>query len=196
MIIDAVVILLAYLCGSIASAIVVCRLMGLQDPRTVGSKNPGATNVLRFHGKKAALLTLCGDVIKGVAPVLLARALALPDLTVALTALAAFAGHLYPVYFGFRGGKGVATLIGVLAATYWITGTVFIATWLLMALITRISSLSALTACLVTPLVSWFLLPAPYFLTQSLMVALVFWRHRSNIKNILDGTEDRIGEKP
>lgn len=194
--INTAIILLAYLCGSLASAVIVCKLMGLTDPRTEGSKNPGTTNVLRLHGKKAAFLTLTGDVMKGVLPVLVAKWTGLDDSIIAGTALAAFTGHLFPVFFAFKGGKGVATLIGVLAATHWILGVTFIATWLIMAILFRFSSLSALTASLVTPVISAFLLPDIYYITQTIMVILVFWRHRSNIRHLLDGTEDKIGSKP
>lgn len=195
MLLDAAIIILAYLCGSLASAVIVCRCLGLSDPRTDGSGNPGATNVLRLHGKQAAAITLVGDVLKGVIPVLIAKALTLPDLTIACTGLAAFSGHLFPVFFGFKGGKGVATLIGVLTATSWMIGVAFILIWIAMALLFRISSLSALTASLLIPLVSFYLLPAVYSISQIIMVVLIFWRHRSNIKKILNGTEDKIGSK-
>jgi len=134
----------AYLMGSIASAVVVARLMGLPDPRTQGSGNPGATNVLRLGGKKAAALTLLGDVLKGVIPVLAARLAGLPETGVALVALAAFLGHLYPVFFGFKGGKGVATAFGVLVAGAPLLGLAILVTWLAVAFASRISSLSAL----------------------------------------------------
>lgn len=134
--------------------------------------------------------------MKGVLPVLVAKWTGLDDSIIAGTALAAFTGHLFPVFFAFKGGKGVATLIGVLAATHWILGVTFIATWLIMAILFRFSSLSALTASLVTPVISAFLLPDIYYITQTIMVILVFWRHRSNIRHLLDGTEDKIGSKP
>lgn len=184
----------SYLLGSIAVAVVSCRLMGLPDPREVGSKNPGATNVLRTAGKAAAILTLTGDMLKGVIPVLAARWLGLGDLAVALVGLAAFLGHLYPLYFGFKGGKGVATGIGVLAGLSWVLGLCVIATWLLMALIFRISSLSALVAFALAPAYGAVLLGLNW---QSASIAvisvLLFWRHRSNIRNIIDGTEGKIG---
>jgi len=193
--IEITVILLACLCGSLASAVIVCKAMGLSDPRQAGSNNPGATNVLRLHGKKAAALTLAGDVLKGVLPVLAARWLGMDDSIVAASGLAAFTGHLYPVFFGFQGGKGVATLLGVLVATHWLCGLTFAGTWLLMALLFRYSSLAALVASLVTPVASLTLLPAAYAIAQSIMVILVFWRHRSNIRNLVAGREDRIGDK-
>jgi glycerol-3-phosphate acyltransferase PlsY len=194
MIMQISLILFAYLFGSVASAIVVCKLMRLSDPRTQGSGNPGATNVLRLHGKKAATLTLVGDVFKGVIPVLLANGLHAPDHIIALTGLAAFSGHLFPIYFGFHGGKGVATFIGVLFATYWLLGLTYIGTWLLMTLLFRYSSLSALIAAAMTPVFTVLLLPNPVFIVaNSVMSIFLIWRHRSNIRKLLDGTEDKIG---
>lgn len=194
MLIDISLPIIAYLFGSIASAILVCKLMGLSDPRASGSGNPGATNVLRLHGKTAAALTLAGDVLKGVIPVLLAKWLGAGDSVIALCALMAFYGHLYPVFFGFRGGKGVATLIGVLFALHWLFGIAFVGTWLIMAALFRYSSLAALTATALTPLYCWLILRIPpYIICLSLMSATLIWRHRSNIKNLLAGTEDKIG---
>ena len=168
--------------------------MGLGDPRSEGSGNPGASNVLRLYGKKTAILTLAGDVLKGIIPVLIAKMMQAPDLFVALTALAAFLGHLYPIFFGFRGGKGVATLIGILLGTYWLLGLAYIGTWLLVALICRYSSLSAITAAAMTPVYSWLLLPELiYTLCFSTITITLIWRHRTNIKNILAGSENKIG---
>ncbi len=183
----------AYLMGSIASAVVVARLMGLPDPRTQGSGNPGATNVLRLGGKKAAALTLLGDVLKGVIPVLAARLAGLPETGVALVALAAFLGHLYPVFFGFKGGKGVATAFGVLVAGVPLLGLAILATWLAVAFATRISSLSALTAAALAPLYAhWLGLALVWTVVSAVIAVLVFWRHRSNIRNLLAGREERI----
>ncbi len=195
MIISIGIILFAYLLGSIASAILICKLFGLSDPRAGGSGNPGATNVMRLHGKKAAILTLAGDVLKGVIPVLLAKLLGCPDSVVALTGLAAFLGHLFPVFFKFKGGKGVATLIGVLFATHWLLGLGYVATWLLVAFIFRYSSLSALLAAILTPLYSWLVLNNFYFLlSHIIMVSVLIWRHRSNIRKLIAGQEDKIGQ--
>jgi glycerol-3-phosphate acyltransferase PlsY len=189
-------IIIGYLSGSVACAVLVSKAMGLDDPRLTGSGNPGATNVLRLHGKKAAVLTLAGDVIKGIVPVLIAKAVGVPDFIVAITGLAAFVGHLYPVFFGFKGGKGVATFIGVLFASYWLLGLAFIGTWLITAAMFRYASLSGIIAAVLTPLYSWLLLPSPAFLVCfSIMSALLIWRHRSNIRNLLAGTEDKIGTK-
>ena len=194
MIMQISLIIFAYLFGSVASAIVVCKLMRLSDPRTQGSGNPGATNVLRLHGKKAAAMTLAGDVFKGVIPVLLAKGLDAPDIIIALTGIAVFTGHLFPVYFSFHGGKGVATFIGVLSATYWLLGLTYISTWLLMAFLFRYSSLSALIATAMTPVFTVLLLPVPAFIAaNSVMSIFLIWRHRSNIRKLIDGTEDKIG---
>ena len=142
-----------YLLGSISAAIIVCKLMGLPDPRSEGSRNPGATNVARIGGKKAAALTLLGDMLKGLLPVLLAHALDAGAVVLAGTALAAFLGHLYPVFFGFQGGKGVATALGVSFGLHWLAGLTIAGIWLVMALLFRYSSLSALTAIALSPAV-------------------------------------------
>ena len=189
-------IIMAYLLGSIASAIVVCRLFGLSDPRSEGSGNPGATNVIRLHGKKAAILTLAGDLLKGVIPVLLAKVLNSSELVIALCGLAAFFGHLFPVFFNFKGGKGVATLIGVLFATHWLLGLAYVATWGITALLFRYSSLSALVAATLTPVYSWLILQNMGFtLCHVVMISILIWRHRSNIQNLIAGTENKIGHK-
>lgn len=194
MLIMMLLIILGYLAGSISTAILVCRAMGLPDPRSEGSRNPGATNVLRFGGKKAAAITLAGDFLKGLAPVLLARLAGLDDLGLALTALAAFLGHLYPIFFGFEGGKGVATAFGAMLGLSWPIALAALATWLFMAFVVRISSLSALTAAALTPLLGWwFNLPPAYNGAILAMVILLVWRHRSNIRNLLAGAEDKIG---
>jgi glycerol-3-phosphate acyltransferase PlsY len=186
--------LLAYLLGSVSTAVVIARLMGLQDPRETGSKNPGATNILRYGGKAAAILTLAGDILKGVIAVLIARALTTDDVIIALTGFAAFLGHLFPVFFGFRGGKGVATALGVwLALSPWV-GLLLIATWVVMAVLFRYSSLSALTASVAAPLyVAWLSPGMPYLATMIVMSAILVFRHRSNIRNLLAGTETKIG---
>jgi glycerol-3-phosphate acyltransferase PlsY len=187
-------VIAAYFVGSIASAVLVCKLIGKADPRTEGSRNPGATNVLRLHGKWAAAFTLTGDAMKGILPVLLARLTGAPDVFIALTALAAFLGHLYPIFFEFRGGKGVATFVGVLFGMSWLLSLCFIGLWILMALLFRYSSLAALTAAFLAPLYTLWLLPGlPFAIASTLMAALLFWRHQANIKNLLSGNEARIG---
>ncbi len=190
---DLLLIAGAYLLGSISSAIVVCRLLGLPDPRGEGSGNPGATNVLRIGGKKAAAITLIGDMLKGLIPVLIAKLLGASIAVQALVAVAAFLGHLYPVFFGFRGGKGVATALGVLLGLHWPVGLLTMATWLIIAKVFKVSSLAALLSILVTPLYIWWLIPERSLIIAMLfMGALLFWRHRSNIRNLLEGSEDKI----
>jgi glycerol-3-phosphate acyltransferase PlsY len=182
-----------YLFGSVSTAIIVCKLMGLPDPRTEGSGNPGATNVARLGGKKAAALTLVGDMLKGLIPVVIAHALQAGPVILAATALAAFLGHLYPVFFGFRGGKGVATALGVIYGLHWPVGLLTTGVWLVMALLFRYSSLAALTAILLTPLGFMWLLPEPpIVIAMVLMTVLLYWRHRSNIANLLSGQEGKI----
>lgn len=180
----------AYLLGSISSAIVLSKIMGFKDPRSEGSNNPGATNVLRIAGKKAAFFTLVGDFLKGLVPVLLARWLEFDLLTVALTGFAAFSGHCFPVFFGFRGGKGVATAIAATVGFNWIVGAILIAIWLLFAGVFKISSLAAIISFCALPVLV-------YWRTQSLEVSIVFgalsviliWRHKSNIQRLLQGSE-------
>ncbi len=187
---------LAYLLGSISSAIIVCRLMGLPDPRTQGSGNPGATNVLRLGGKKAAALTLLGDMLKGFLPVLAGNLLGLPEPVLAGAGLAAFLGHLYPLFFGFKGGKGVATALGVQFGLGWQIGGGVALIWLLMARLLNISSAAALTSMALAPLIVWLVWPSPALVAMQVVITLLlFWRHRSNIRNLLDGTEGRISEE-
>ncbi len=186
----------AYLLGSISSAIIVCRLMGLPDPRTQGSNNPGATNVLRLGGKRPAAITLLGDSLKGFVPMLAAHLLDATPLVLALTGMAAFLGHLYPLFFGFKGGKGVATALGVQFGLHWGIGAVVGLIWLFMAKVVNISSLSALVSMALAPLVVWFLWPAPELILMQILISLIlFWRHRSNIRNLLSGTEGKIADE-
>ncbi len=189
-----VYILAGYLLGSLSSAIITCRLMGLPDPRSGGSGNPGATNVLRIGGKKAAAITLAGDMLKGLVPVLAVKALGADISIQSAVAVAAFLGHLYPVFFGFRGGKGVATVLGVLLGLYWPVGLLTIASWLVIAKGFKISSLAALIAILLTPLyILWLKPDEPALLVAVIfMGTLLFWRHRSNIRNLLRGEESSI----
>ena len=182
-----------YLLGSISSAILVCRLMGLPDPREHGSGNPGATNVLRVGGKKAAALTLLGDILKGLLPVLVAQLLGVATPVLAAVAVAAILGHLFPVFFGFRGGKGVATSLGALLAAAWPVGLAVVATWLVVFALSRISSLSALSAFVLAPLYAWWLQGEAVFVAAvGLITVLLIWRHRSNIRNLLGGSEGRF----
>ena len=184
---------LAYLLGSISSAVVVARVMGLSDPRSEGSGNPGATNMLRLGGRQAAAVTLLGDALKGVIPVLIARGLTSDPTLLALVAAGAFLGHLYPLWFGFRGGKGVATAFGVMVALDPWLGAALVGTWVLVALLFRYSSLAALLTAALAPAYTWLRLDAAAYAVMAVGVAtLLIWRHRSNIRRLLNGQEDRI----
>lgn len=184
----------AYVMGSISSAIIVCRVCGLPDPREEGSGNPGATNVLRLGGKKLAAMVFIGDALKGLIPVLLIQLMFdIPWVTMT-AALSAFLGHLYPIFFDFKGGKGVATYIGsLIGASYWL-GALAGVIWLVVAGVTRISSLSALVMAAVIPFVVllWkgFIVSIPLFI----MSFLLFYRHRANILRLLRGEESKIGK--
>jgi len=195
-----IALLLAYLIGSISFAVLVSRTMGLSDPRSYGSGNPGATNVLRSGNKLAAILTLVGDAAKGAVAVLLAQAFAarfgFTSLVITCAGLAAFIGHLYPVFHRFQGGKGVATAAGVLLALSPALGLCTLGTWLLVAVITRYSSLAALLAAVCAPLFAWWLLGANAVIVPiAIMSVLLIWRHRQNIAKLAAGTESRIGKK-
>lgn len=191
--VEAGLVVAAYLAGSLTSAVIACRALGLGDPREDGSGNPGATNVMRLHGKKAALLTLGGDVLKGLLPVLLLRLAGAPEAFVVAGGLAAFLGHLYPVFFGWRGGKGVATFIGALLGFHWLLGAAYIVVWLAAAGLFRYSSAAALCGAAFAPLLCWLILDDGYYLAGvGLMAVLLIWRHRSNISNLLAGTEEKI----
>ena len=187
--------LLAYLLGSVSTAVVIARAMGISDPREVGSKNPGATNILRYGGKLPALLTLVGDTLKGVLAVLIARACTDDALILALTGLAVFMGHLYPVFFGFRGGKGVATALGAwFALSPWVA-LALVGTWIVLAAAFRYSSLSAVIAALAAPFyIAWWMQDAAYVYGGIVMSAWLILRHRSNIRNLLAGRESKIGK--
>jgi glycerol-3-phosphate acyltransferase PlsY len=180
----------AYLIGSISSAIIICRLMGLPDPREQGSGNPGATNVMRIGGKKAAGITLLGDSLKGLIPVYVANVLGMPAELIAATGLAAFMGHLYPVFFGFKGGKGVATSVGVLLGFFWTLGLAFMATWYLVYKLGKISSLSALVASTLSPIFAWFIVGDKAIAAASVVMTIfLLWRHKSNIQRLMAGEE-------
>jgi len=192
--IEYAIIPVAYLLGSISSAIIVCKLMGLPDPRTQGSNNPGATNVLRIGGKKAAAITLFGDVLKGFIPVAVVHLFTDEPLIFALTAMAAFLGHLYPLFFSFKGGKGVATALGVQFGLHWQFGLAVAAIWLFMAKGLKISSLAALVSMALAPVIIWYIWPSRELLVMQIVITLLlFWRHRSNIQNLVSGTEGKIG---
>ncbi|MHB8211288.1 MAG: glycerol-3-phosphate 1-O-acyltransferase PlsY [Acidithiobacillus sp.] len=179
-----------YAVGSITTAILVARALGLGDPRQSGSGNPGATNILRIGGKKAALLTLLGDLIKGVVPIVIARLLGLEDWALAAVALATFLGHLYPVFFGFRGGKGVATALGILLALLPVLGLSILGMWILVFAVTRVSSMAALLAAVsAVPIVFAVSSATSMRVLIMVLVLLILWRHRNNIRRLLDGSE-------
>lgn len=180
----------AYLIGSVSSAVIVCRLMGIDDPREQGSGNPGATNVMRIGGKKAAAITLLGDALKGLIPVLLAKSIGADNLLLSLVVFVAFLGHLFPVFFGFKGGKGVATTLGLSLGVSWTLGGVVAGTWFLVYKISKISSLSAIVAALLTPIYVWFIGGDKYMLSVFLLISIILlWRHKSNIQRLLIGEE-------
>ncbi|MFX1671428.1 glycerol-3-phosphate 1-O-acyltransferase PlsY [Paraburkholderia sp. A2WS-5] len=190
----------AYLIGSISFAVVVSAVMGLDDPRSYGSGNPGATNVLRSGNKKAAILTLIGDAFKGWLAVWLTMRFGprfgLGETAVAVSVIAVFLGHLYPVFFRFQGGKGVATAAGVLVAVSPVLGGATLLTWLIVAFFTRYSSLAALAAAVFAPFFCVLMFGAHVIALAILaMSVLLFWRHRTNISKLVSGTESRIGDK-
>ena len=195
----------AYLAGSLAFAVIVSKVMGLSDPRTFGSKNPGATNVLRSGSKTAAIVTLLLDAMKGFVPVMLVRhfghAYGMEEGTLALVAVAAFLGHLYPVFFRFQGGKGVATFIGVVFGIHWLLGVATGLTWLIIAFFFRYSSLASLVSAVFAPVyyligdrLQWYA-ERPVAMALFVMALLLAWRHRANIQRLLAGTESRLGAK-
>lgn len=200
------VVLLSYLLGSLSFAVIVSRFMGLSDPRSYGSKNPGATNVLRSGNKKAAVLTLLFDAVKGWVPVVWVLNHGAPfDLaegTAAAAGLAAFLGHLYPIFFRFQGGKGVATALGVLMGVSPILGLAVALTWLGVAWFFRYSSLAALLAAVLAPVyyalaadVLWWNFNGAVFAMLCVMGILLVWRHRDNVNRLLAGTESKLGSK-
>ena len=192
-----IIVAIAYLIGSTPTAVIATRLLGLSDPRSQGSGNPGATNVLRTGGKLAALITLIGDIAKGVVPVLLGMHLELSNGWLSLVAIAAFFGHLFPIFLGFKGGKGVATAIGVFGALSLVLGAVYVLTWGLVAALFRYSSLASLVAAGVAGLASFAIFNEPEQLqligAVALIVAFLFQRHRENIERLRSGQEGKIG---
>ena len=194
-------ILVAYLIGSLSFAVIVSRLMRLQDPRTFGSKNPGATNVLRSGKKSAAALTLLGDGLKGWLAVMLAHWLAprygLAEPEIAMAAVAVLFGHIWPIFFGFKGGKGVATGVGILAAFHPLLARGAVLIWIAVAVTTKISSLAAIVASFFAPFLAYWLLGGGvYFGTTVVIALLLIQRHKKNILDLLAGTESSIGNKP
>lgn len=188
----------AYLLGSLSFAVIVSRCMGMPDPHSYGSGNPGATNVLRSGRKSAAALTLLGDALKGWLAVWLASyyqfTWQLDNNTIAIVAVAVLVGHMWPLFFKFKGGKGVATALGVLLALSWPTALICAAVWLIMAFGFKVSSLAALIATLISPFVAWWFIPYHNWIIAIVIIdLLVLYRHKSNIKNLLSGKESKIG---
>lgn len=196
---NALVILGAYLIGSVSFAVVVSRAMRLPDPHSYGSGNPGATNVLRTGNKLAAILTLLGDAAKGYVAVVMARVLIgveIDSWVLPAVAAAAFIGHLFPVFHGFKGGKGVATALGILLAIDWVLGLTTLSTWLIVAVFLRYSSLAALVSAVFAPIYFIFLFGVqPMAIAIAVMSTLLIWRHKANIQKLLRGEEGRIGSK-
>ncbi|OMH32149.1 glycerol-3-phosphate 1-O-acyltransferase PlsY [Motiliproteus sp. MSK22-1] len=188
---DLILVTLAYLLGSISSAILFGRLLGFGDPRLQGSGNPGATNMLRTGSRLAAILTLFGDTLKGYLPVLLAIQLSLSPLSIGLVGLAAFIGHLFPVFFQFRGGKGVATALGVFLGFDLLLGIIQLLCWLTVLAIFRISSLAAIATALITPVLCYWLLP-DYLSVCGFICLLLIFRHRTNLISLVKGTEHQL----
>lgn len=191
----AVFFILAYLLGSISSAILVCRVLNLPDPRLQGSKNPGATNVLRIGGKKAAIAVLVGDVLKGTLAVVIARLAGLQNLDLAFVAVFAFLGHLYPIFFGFKGGKGVATAFGTMLGLSPLLGLICAGVWVSIAKLTKYSSLAAISTAILAPFLSLFVTNPAYFSALCVISIILLIRHRANISRLVNGTEMKIGEK-
>ena len=189
-------IIAAYLIGCIPFAVVVSRAFGLADPRSFGSGNPGATNVLRTGNKLAAFLTLFGDAAKGAIAIGVATLMGLPSDLLGWIGLIAFLGHVFPITLGFKGGKGVSTSAGVLLALYWPLGLATLGTWLFMAFTLRYSSLSAITAALLAPVYAVFLgLPTPVIVPITVMAAILLVKHAGNLRRLLAGQESKIGSK-
>ncbi len=185
--------IIAYLIGSISCSVLICKLAGLPDPRKTGSKNPGATNVLRIGGKQVAFLALLGDILKGYLPVIMGSLVTEDPLILSLVGLFAFLGHLYPVFFRFQGGKGVATAAGVYLALAWPVALNLIGIWLITAFLLRFSSIASLTAAISAPvLIEVYLQDISYTLPCILIATLIFWRHRANLLRLKEGTESRI----
>jgi glycerol-3-phosphate acyltransferase PlsY len=187
--------IISYCIGSISSAILVSAFLHLPDPRTQGSKNPGTTNVLRLGGKKAAILTLLGDVLKGFIPVWIAGQMALTEPEVGAVMLAVVLGHLYPIFFKFQGGKGVATALGAVLGFSWPVGLLFLATWGIVVALFRISSAGALATAFLAPFYVYIICNTTLAIAMVGVSGLLFWRHRTNIQRLMSGTEPKIGSR-
>ncbi|KJY83595.1 glycerol-3-phosphate acyltransferase [Vibrio galatheae] len=189
-----IMIIFAYLLGSISSAVLICRVLRLPDPRAVGSNNPGATNVMRIGGKKAAFAVLLCDMLKGTIPVWGGYFLGIDPILLGVIAIAACLGHMYPLFFHFKGGKGVATALGAFAPIGWDLTGMLLATWLSIALVFRYSSLAAIVTVLLAPFYTWLIKPQ-YTLPVAMLCCLIIFRHHQNIKRLFERKEPKIGEK-
>ncbi len=184
----------AYLLGSISSAVLICRVFALPDPRKQGSGNPGATNVYRLGGKLPAALVLLSDMLKGTIPVWLSYFLEITPFFLGIIGIAACLGHIYPIFFHFEGGKGVATAIGAIAPIGLDLTAMLMGTWVVAAVVFRFSSLAAIIASLVAPFYTWLIKPQ-YTMPVAMLCCLIIWRHQDNIKRLLDGTEPKVNER-
>jgi glycerol-3-phosphate acyltransferase PlsY len=192
MLINTFCLLFAYLLGSLSTSIITAKALKLSDPRESGSKNAGATNALRLHGKKVGVIVLLGDLVKGVIPVIIARLLGLEGLVLGIVALTAILGHIYPIFFNFKGGKGIATAAGSILALSPLVGILVILVWLLVAYFSKYSSLAAISAIIATPILLMLFDDFGYFYPMLLICAILLWRHQGNIKRLLAGNESKI----
>jgi glycerol-3-phosphate acyltransferase PlsY len=187
-------IIVAYLLGSVSSAVLICRVAGLPDPRTVGSHNPGATNVLRVGGKGAAVAVLLCDMLKGTIPVWGGFLLGIDPIILGVVAIAACLGHMYPLFFHFKGGKGVATALGAIAPIGWDLTGLITGTWLVVAIVFRYSSLAALVTVMMAPVYTWMVTPQ-YTFPVAMLSCLIILRHHQNIRRLFEGSEPKLGQK-
>lgn len=192
MITFAVFLIFAYLAGSVSSAVIVSRIMGFADPRSEGSGNPGATNVLRVAGKHAAAIVLLCDFLKGFLPVMIGALFHLTPMALGWVALIAIVGHIFPVFFQFKGGKGIATAGGAIMAFSWHLGLVLLIIWIIIAAISRFSSLASLSSCAAAPVLTMWIGSPDFVLPAAIIMLLVFWRHQGNINRLMEGTESKI----
>ncbi len=184
--------IIAYLLGSVCTAILVCKFMNLPDPRTEGSRNPGATNVMRLAGKQAALIVLVADAIKGFLPVILARMLGVSGFGLGLIAVIALLGHIYPIFFQFKGGRGVATAIGAIFGLNFFVGILALITWIAVVYFSRYSSLASIVTFVLAPIYILIFSQAVYFIPVVIMAGIIIWRHWDNIQRLRSGTESKV----
>ena len=188
-------VVLAYLIGSLNFAIIVCKIAGLPDPRQEGSRNPGATNVLRMGGKKLAAIVMAGDALKGLIPVLIARAFDIHGLELSFVAMAAVLGHMYPIFFRFQGGKGVATILGAIFGLSAFVGLLVVLTWFIIAKLFKYSSLASLCSIILLPIYLVIFSNTAYVAPMIIIMILIVYRHRQNIQRLINRTEPKIGKK-